>query len=66
MILIFGAVGGLLLVVAPLVPALFELIPAAIVLLVAAWFMVASRLRTRGPDDFLELVESMLEEPEKR
>jgi len=62
-VMLFGALGGLLLVVAPLWPKLFELVPAAVVLLLAAWFMVASRTRTRGPRDFLDLVESIAETP---
>ncbi len=34
---------------------LLQVGPLAVVLALAAWFLVVSRLRTSGPNDFLEL-----------
>jgi hypothetical protein len=55
-ILLVGAAGGVLLMVAPLVPGLLELLPVAVVVLLLAWFLVLSRLRNRSADDFLREV----------
>ncbi len=56
-VLLFGALGGLLVIVAPLYPGhLLELLPAAVLLMLVAWFLVAARLRSRGVDDFFGLV----------
>ena len=55
-VLLMGAIGGLLLVAWPFYPALLPLTPAGLILSLVAWFLVASRLRTRGPEDFLELL----------
>jgi hypothetical protein len=62
MVLLFGAVGGLGIVAAPFFPALFPLAPAGVILSLAAWFMVASRVRTRAEREFFELVDELLEE----
>jgi hypothetical protein len=64
-VLLLGALGGLSLVVAPFYPPLFGLAPVGIVLSLAAWFLVASKLRTRGPQDFLRLLEELRQQPEK-
>jgi hypothetical protein len=73
-ILLFGAAGALTATLWPFYPPLLGLAPLAIVLALAAWFLVASRLRTSTPEDFLELVamahaeeataEPTVEEPE--
>ena len=55
-ILLVGAAGGLLVVFAGFHPPLFELAPAGTILCLAAWFLVVSKLRTRGSDEFLALV----------
>ncbi len=62
-VLLFGAAGGLLLVLAPLYPQLFKLAPAALLFSVAAWFLVASQIRTRGPEEFLALLKDYHEAP---
>lgn len=62
-VLLFGAAGGLLLVLVPLYPQLFRLAPAALLFSVAAWFMVSSQIRTRGPHEFLDLLSKYHEAP---
>jgi hypothetical protein len=48
-----GAVAGALLVLWPFYPQLLVAAPLAAVLAFLAWFMVVSRLRMSGPDEFL-------------
>jgi hypothetical protein len=55
-ILLIGAAGGLLVVAAPFHPPLFALVPAGTILSLAAWFLVVSKLRTRGSAEFFALV----------
>jgi hypothetical protein len=55
-ILLVGAFGGLLVVFAGFHPPLFELVPAGTILCLAAWFLVVSKLRTRGSAEFFALV----------
>lgn len=60
--LVLGALGGLVTVLLPLFPKqLINFLPLAIVLLVGAWLLVASRLRTAGPRDFLDTVVELVE-----
>lgn len=59
-ILFFGALGGIAVTLWPFFPPLLDIAPIALVLAFAAWFLVASRLRTAGPEDFFEL---LTEEP---
>ncbi|MEE2775788.1 MAG: hypothetical protein VYE73_03375 [Acidobacteriota bacterium] len=63
MVLLFGAIGGLFIVVVPFFPALFPLVPAGILLSIAAWFLVVARLKTRGVSEFFELVRDLVETP---
>jgi hypothetical protein len=58
-VLLLGALGGLTLVVWPLYPPLLHLAPLGIVLALGAWFIVLSRLRVSGPDEFLEMVSAV-------
>ncbi len=51
-LLTLGAVGGILTVAAPLVPALWPLMPVGIILAVAAWLLIVSRLHNSGPEEF--------------
>ncbi|MDX1385246.1 MAG: hypothetical protein R3190_16455 [Thermoanaerobaculia bacterium] len=62
-VLALGAAGGLFIVVVPFFPSLFPLVPAGMLLSVAAWFLVVSRLHTRGAPEFLELVADLLKAP---
>ena len=55
----FAALGGLVTVLWPLVPALQPLLPAGLVFAVGAWFLIVTRLQNRGVEEFLELVEVM-------
>lgn len=52
-ILVLGALGGLIVTLWPFYPALLALAPAAVVIAFAAWLMVASRLRVSGIEEFL-------------
>ena len=56
LVLLLGAVGGVVATLWPFFPNLLRLAPAGIVLAIAAWLLVASRLRTADVDDFLRLV----------
>ena len=55
-ILLFGALGAVAFTLWPFYPALLAVAPVSLVLAFAAWFLVASRLRNAGPEDFFELV----------
>lgn len=62
-VLLMGAAGGLFMVVVPFAPHLFDLLPMAGILLLLAWFLVASRVRHRNLRDFLHEVRDELAEP---
>lgn len=57
--LVLGGLGGLTLVLWPLYPPLLHLAPLGIVLALGAWFLVLSRLRVSGPEEFLEMVSAI-------
>ncbi len=61
-VLLLGAIGGLLVVVWPLHDALLKLAPIGAVLALVAWLLVASRFRSHGPHELLELVRDLAEE----
>jgi len=61
-VLVLGALGGVTVALWPLFPALLPLAPAGAVLALVAWLLVVSRLRSRGAEDFLDLVVAVLEE----
>lgn len=58
-VLILGAVCGLFLVVAPLLEKLVALAPIALLFVVLAWLLVASRLKNRSIDDYFDLFYGM-------
>jgi hypothetical protein len=62
-ILSLGAIGGIAATLWPFFPPLIGVAPLAIVIAIGAWILVASRLRTSTPDEFLELVAG--EDPSK-
>ena len=62
MILLLGGAGGLFVVVAPLLPSLLGLLPVAGLLMLLAWFLVASKIRNQHARDFFELVSDLLSE----
>ena len=53
-ILLSGALGGLVLILLPFFPKLLQLMPIAVMLSLAAWFLVVSRLRSSGAEEFLD------------
>lgn len=56
MILLFATAGALLTVLWPFFPALLQAAPFGALIALGGWFLVISRLRTSGPDEFLEAV----------
>lgn len=61
--LVLGALGGLVTVIWPLFPErMINFLPLAVVFLLGSWLLVASRLRTAGPRDFLETAAEIAEE----
>ncbi|HEV7516928.1 MAG TPA: hypothetical protein VGR07_11560 [Thermoanaerobaculia bacterium] len=57
--LVVGGIGGLALILWPLYPPLLRLAPLGVVLALAAWFLVLSRLRVSGPEEFLDMVSAI-------
>ena len=55
-ILVLASLGGLLTVLWPFYPKLLAAAPLGAVIALSGWFLVVSRLRTSGPDDFLAQV----------
>lgn len=55
-ILLLAAVGGLLTVLWPFYPKLLPVAPFGAIVALGGWFLVVSRLRTSGPDEFLAAV----------
>ena len=53
-ILAVGAGGGSLLLLWPLFPDLLALAPLGAVAAFSSWFLVAARLRTSSPEDYLQ------------
>ena len=56
-LLFLAACGALVTIVAPLVPSLWGFVPLGLVLCLAAWLLVVSRLRNSGPEEFFEDLE---------
>lgn len=54
--LILAGIGGLLTVVWPFYPKLLPIAPFGAILALAGWFLVVSRLRSSGPEEFLETI----------
>ncbi len=57
-ILAAGGLGALALTLWPLYPPILALAPVALILIVVAWLVIASRLQNSGVEEFLELVGS--------
>lgn len=55
-VLLISCVGGLLTVVWPFYPKLLPVAPFGAILALGGWLLVISRLRTSGPDEFLDAV----------
>jgi hypothetical protein len=56
MVLLLAAAGGVLTVLWPFYPELLSVAPFGAILALGGWFLVVSRLRTSGPDEFLAAV----------
>jgi hypothetical protein len=56
MILILSALGAVLTVLWPFYPQLIAVAPFGAIIALGGWFLVISRLRTSGPDEFLAAV----------
>ena len=56
MVLLLAAAGGLLTLLWPFYPKLIAVAPFGAILALGGWFLVVSRLRTSGPDEFLAAV----------
>lgn len=65
-VLLFAAAGGAISVLWPVFPGLLPLAPLGIGLVLAAWFLVLSRLTTNGPEDFVGLIERILLAPSEQ
>lgn len=65
-ILAMGAAGALLTVAWPFWPRLLSIAPFGAVLALATWLLVSSRLRTSGPDEFLDMVAAEVGEEEEQ
>ena len=63
MVLLFGGIGGILVVIWPLHPVLLSLAPIGALLAAAAWLLVLARLRSYGPEDLLLRVAEIAELP---
>ncbi len=61
-VLLLGALGAIPVLFWPLHANLLALAPAGLILTLVAWFLVASRLRSAGAEQFLETAQSCLEE----
>lgn len=53
-VLAVAALGALVVVFGPFVPALHAAVPLGILLSVGAWLVIVARLRNSGPEEFLE------------
>lgn len=60
-VLLVGGIGGVVTVLVPFFPGLVGLVPLAGLLLLLAWFLVASRLNSSGVEEFLDLVRDLAE-----
>jgi hypothetical protein len=56
MVLLVAVSGAILTVLWPFFPHLVSVAPFGAILALGGWFLVISRLRTSGPDEFLEAV----------
>lgn len=57
-LLLLGAIGGLLTMLVPFAPGLLPLLPVGVILAVAAWLLIASRLHNSGPEEFFAVLEA--------
>jgi hypothetical protein len=60
-ILVMAIVGAVLTMLWPFFPSLLPISPFGAILALGGWFLVLSKLRTSGPDEFLVMVEAQAE-----
>ncbi len=60
--LLLAGLGALVTVIAPFAPSMLGLVPVGILMTFGAWFLVISRLRNSGPEEFFEDLEKRCEE----
>ena len=61
-VLLFGGVGALLTIIAPLFPdQLWQMVPFGLLLMVVAWLMVVSKIRHRSAEDFFRLLSEVVD-----
>lgn len=60
-ILVIAVLGAMMTVLWPFFPRLLPLSPFGAILALGGWFLVLSRLRNSGPDEFLVMVEAQAE-----
>jgi hypothetical protein len=58
-VLLVAVIGAALTVIWPFYPNLLPLAPFGALLALGGWFLVISRLRTSGPEEFLEAVQAL-------
>lgn len=63
-VLLIAALGALLLILWPFFPQLAQIAPLGAVLALLGWFLVLSRLESRGPDELLDLITDLAEHGE--
>ena len=54
--LLIAAAGGLMTVIWPFFPQMLPIAPFGAILALGGWFLVVTRLRASGPDEFLDVV----------
>jgi hypothetical protein len=62
MVLLLATAGGVLTILWPFFPNLLAVAPFGAVIALGGWFLVITRLRTSGPDEFLEAVAAQVED----
>jgi hypothetical protein len=62
-VLLFGALGGVSVMLWPLSPKILQLAPIGAVLALVAWLLVISRIRNSDAGDFLALVSALAAHP---
>jgi hypothetical protein len=62
MVLLLATAGGVLTILWPFFPNLLSVAPFGAVIALGGWFLVITRLRTSGPDEFLAAVAAQEEE----
>jgi hypothetical protein len=60
-ILVVAILGALVTILWPFFPGLLPVTPFGAILALGGWFLVLSKLRTSGPDEFLVMVEAQAE-----